>query len=132
VHGAHAEVLAGPPRTEPRRRQVVTLLYRAPEILLGSPLYSTPVDMWSLGCIFAELVNGQPLFLGDSEARAARRAAVVLGRVRVRSVAGVRVAELVNSQPLFLGDSEARAARRAAAAARVPCRTVAGFRVSHV
>jgi serine/threonine protein kinase len=88
VHGAHAEVLAGPPRTEPRRRQVVTLLYRAPEILLGSPLYSTPVDMWSLGCIFAELVNGQPLFLGDSEARLARRAAVVLGRVGVRSVAG--------------------------------------------
>ena len=49
---------------------MVTLLYRAPEILLGSALYSTPVDMWSLGCIFAELVNGQPLFLGDWGARA--------------------------------------------------------------
>lgn len=47
--------------------QVVTLLYRAPEILLGSHIYSTPVDMWSIGCIFAELVNGKPLFLGDSE-----------------------------------------------------------------
>ncbi len=47
--------------------QVVTLLYRAPEILLGSQLYSTPVDMWSIGCIFAELVNGTPIFLGDSE-----------------------------------------------------------------
>ena len=56
---------------------MVTLLYRAPEILLGSPLYSTPVDMWSLGCIFAELVNGQPLFLGDSEARFQRRGIIL-------------------------------------------------------
>lgn len=34
---------------------VVTLWYRAPEILLGSKLYSTPVDVWSIGCIFAEM-----------------------------------------------------------------------------
>ena len=47
--------------------QVVTLLYRAPEILLGARYYHTPVDMWSLGCIMAELVTGRPLFLGDSE-----------------------------------------------------------------
>jgi serine/threonine protein kinase len=66
----HVRQAPGAPPTGLRGRQVVTLLYRAPEILLGSPLYSTPVDMWSLGCIFAELVNGQPLFLGDSEARA--------------------------------------------------------------
>jgi len=37
--------------------QVVTLWYRAPEILLGSKLYSTPVDIWSIGCIFAEMVT---------------------------------------------------------------------------
>ena len=36
--------------------QVVTLWYRAPEILLGSRTYSTPVDIWSIGCIFAEMV----------------------------------------------------------------------------
>lgn len=42
-------------------------MYRAPEILLGSHLYSTPVDIWSIGCIFAELLNSKPLFLGDSE-----------------------------------------------------------------
>jgi serine/threonine protein kinase len=47
--------------------EVVTLWYRAPEILLGSKHYSTPVDMWSVGCIFAELVNRKPLFPGDSE-----------------------------------------------------------------
>ena len=49
--------------------QVVTLLYRAPEILLGTSVYSTSVDMWSVGCIFAELALGYPLFQGDSEAR---------------------------------------------------------------
>ncbi|BAT74052.1 hypothetical protein LR48_Vigan464s001600 [Vigna angularis] len=47
--------------------EVVTLWYRAPEILLGSPRYSTPVDIWSVGCIFAEMVNQRPLFPGDSE-----------------------------------------------------------------
>eukprot|EP00698_Gefionella_okellyi_P023450 TRINITY_DN8022_c0_g1_i1.p1 TRINITY_DN8022_c0_g1~~TRINITY_DN8022_c0_g1_i1.p1 ORF type:complete len:236 (+),score=18.04 TRINITY_DN8022_c0_g1_i1:342-1049(+) len=47
--------------------EVVTLWYRAPEILLGSKLYSTPVDLWSVGCVFAELTTGHPLFPGDSE-----------------------------------------------------------------
>lgn len=47
--------------------EVVTLWYRAPEVLLGSPRYSTPVDIWSIGCIFAEMVTRRPLFHGDSE-----------------------------------------------------------------
>lgn len=47
--------------------EVVTLWYRAPEILLGSQTYSTPVDMWSAGCILAELSTRAPLFPGDSE-----------------------------------------------------------------
>lgn len=67
--------------------EVVTLWYRAPEILLGTKLYATGVDIWSLGCIFAEMVTfprlndfhqsnnpslleqilRKPLFAGDSE-----------------------------------------------------------------
>jgi len=47
--------------------EVVTLWYRAPEILLGSKFYTGAVDTWSLGCIFVEMVNRQPLFPGDSE-----------------------------------------------------------------
>jgi|TARA_B110000208_G_scaffold182121_1_gene233531 serine/threonine protein kinase len=47
--------------------EVITLWYRAPEILLGSQRYSTGVDMWSIGCIFAELANKRPLWPGDSE-----------------------------------------------------------------
>ncbi|XP_057243792.1 cyclin-dependent kinase 2 [Malurus melanocephalus] len=46
---------------------VVTLWYRAPEILLGCKFYSTAVDIWSLGCIFAEMITRRALFPGDSE-----------------------------------------------------------------
>ena len=47
--------------------EVVTLWYRAPEVLLGGQRYSTPVDVWSIGTIFAEMANKNPLFHGDSE-----------------------------------------------------------------
>ncbi|KAJ7487273.1 kinase-like domain-containing protein [Mycena galericulata] len=48
--------------------EVVTLWYRAPEVLLGARHYSTGIDMWSVGCIFAEMATqGTPLFPGDSE-----------------------------------------------------------------
>ncbi|XP_064899631.1 cyclin-dependent kinase 2 isoform X1 [Columba livia] len=47
--------------------EVVTLWYRAPEILLGCKYYSTAVDIWSLGCIFAEMITRRALFPGDSE-----------------------------------------------------------------
>jgi len=47
--------------------EVLTLWYRAPEILLGQKEYSTPVDIWSIGCIFFEMAHRKPLFAGDSE-----------------------------------------------------------------
>ncbi|XP_031784310.1 cyclin-dependent kinase 4 isoform X1 [Nasonia vitripennis] len=46
---------------------VVTLWYRAPEVLLACP-YATPIDIWSVGCILAELNELKPLFPGTSEA----------------------------------------------------------------
>ena len=46
---------------------VVTLVYRAPELLLGETVYSTALDMWSVGCIFAELYLRDLLFKADSE-----------------------------------------------------------------
>ncbi|KAJ0398376.1 hypothetical protein ATCC90586_000713 [Pythium insidiosum] len=46
---------------------VVTLWYRAPELLLGATEYSTAVDMWSVGCIFAEILLMKPLFPGRGE-----------------------------------------------------------------
>jgi len=58
---------------------VVTLWYRAPEILLGSPDYASPIDTWSIGTIFAEMINGKPLFPGDSEIDQLFRVFKVLG-----------------------------------------------------
>lgn len=52
---------------KPYTSLVVTLWYRAPELLFGTTLYSTAVDMWSVGCIMGELLTGKPLFNGQSE-----------------------------------------------------------------
>ncbi|GKB05486.1 probable serine/threonine-protein kinase [Tanacetum coccineum] len=47
--------------------RVVTLWYRPPELLLGSTSYGTYVDMWSVGCVFAEFFIGRPLLKGRTE-----------------------------------------------------------------
>ncbi|PRQ39975.1 putative protein-serine/threonine kinase CMGC-CDK-PITSLRE family [Rosa chinensis] len=52
---------------KPYTHLVVTLWYRAPELLLGAREYSTAIDMWSLGCIMAELLSKEPLFNGKTE-----------------------------------------------------------------
>ena len=51
---------------ERQHTYIQSRFYRAPEIILGVP-YTTAIDMWSLGCILAELFVGRPLFPGDSE-----------------------------------------------------------------
>ena len=47
--------------------EIVTLWYRAPEVLLGCTHYAPAVDVWSVACIFGELVRKQALLPGDSE-----------------------------------------------------------------
>lgn len=47
--------------------EVETLWYRAPEVLLGSSVYSTAIDIWALGCILYEIGHCQPLLQGQSE-----------------------------------------------------------------
>ena len=47
--------------------KVVTLWYRPPDVLMGSKNYTISIDMWSVGCIFAELSNLKPLFAGKDE-----------------------------------------------------------------
>ena len=46
---------------------VSTRWYRAPELLVGDAQYNCSIDIWALGCIFAEIFNGMPLFPGDSD-----------------------------------------------------------------
>ncbi|CAM9217370.1 unnamed protein product, partial [Discosporangium mesarthrocarpum] len=58
--------LAGYPRRT-YTNEVVTLWYRPPEILMGVRDYSPAVDMWSVGCIFVEMLQGKPLFTGVSQ-----------------------------------------------------------------
>ncbi|MBN3300703.1 CDK17 kinase, partial [Amia calva] len=52
--------------TKTYSNEVVTLWYRPPDVLLGTTEYSTPIDMWGVGCIFYEMVTGRPLFPGST------------------------------------------------------------------
>jgi len=52
--------------TKTYSNEVVTLWYRPPDVLLGSTVYSTPIDMWGVGCIFFEMAAGRPLFPGST------------------------------------------------------------------
>ncbi|EPS68289.1 hypothetical protein M569_06479, partial [Genlisea aurea] len=52
---------------QPLTSRVVTLWYRPPELLLGSTSYGKGVDLWSVGCVFAELFFGKPLLKGRTE-----------------------------------------------------------------
>lgn len=53
--------------TYSRVTQVCSLYYKPPELLLGQKVYAVPLDIWSLGCTFAEMVLRKPLLKGDSE-----------------------------------------------------------------
>jgi cyclin-dependent kinase 10 len=59
--------------------RVVTLWYRAPELLLGCSSYSPAIDAWALGCILGELLRGQPLFPATSESECLQMHCQLLG-----------------------------------------------------
>jgi len=69
--------------------EVVTLWYRAPDVLMGSRKYSTPVDIWSVGCIFAEMANGRPLVAGTSESDQLDRIFRLLGTPTLQEYPGI-------------------------------------------
>jgi len=52
---------------QPLTSRVVTLWYRPPELLLGATDYGPSVDLWSVGCVFAEVLLGKPLLRGRTE-----------------------------------------------------------------
>ncbi|KAE8657132.1 Cyclin-dependent kinase G-2 [Hibiscus syriacus] len=64
---------------KPYTTKVVTQWYRSPELLLGAKKYSAAVDMWSVGCIMAELLAKEPLFKGTSEIDQLRKIFDTLG-----------------------------------------------------
>lgn len=56
-----------PNQNQPLTSRVVTLWYRPPELLLGATRYGIAVDLWSAGCILAELYAGKPIMPGRTE-----------------------------------------------------------------
>ncbi|RZC32392.1 cyclin-dependent kinase-like 4 [Asbolus verrucosus] len=52
---------------EPCTEYVATRWYRAPELLVGEANYGAAVDIWAIGCLFAEMMTGDPLFPGESD-----------------------------------------------------------------
>jgi len=79
--------------------EVVTLWYRAPDVLMGSRKYSTPIDVWSAGCIFAEMVTGRPLFPGTSASDQLLRIFKILGTPNDKTWPGIL--ELPDYKPDF-------------------------------
>ena len=62
-----ARFIRSPLRPLSDNGMVVTIWYRAPELLLGAMHYTGAVDIWATGCIFAELMTLKPLFQGDEK-----------------------------------------------------------------
>jgi dual specificity tyrosine-phosphorylation-regulated kinase 2/3/4 len=87
--------------------------YRAPEVIMELK-YSRPIDMWSLGCILAELVNGIPIFPGENEVQMLLRMQEILGPVPVKLAASSpRRQEFFNADfsPVLVKDRKSRVHR---------------------
>ncbi|KAJ5695868.1 hypothetical protein N7536_006280 [Penicillium majusculum] len=78
---------------------VVTLWYRPPEVLLGSCSYNASLDIWSAGCIIAEMYTGNPLFPGNSDANQLLRIFQAMGTPSELTWPGV--SQLPGFSPFF-------------------------------
>lgn len=84
----------------PYSHEVITLWYRPLELLFGSRIYSTPVDMWSCGCIMGEILMRKPLFPGEGEIDQITKICRVLGAPTEDNWPGV--SQLPNSNKVIL------------------------------
>lgn len=84
--GVHDDAASNPILTD----YVATRWYRAPEILLGSTKYGKSVDMWSLGCIFGEMLGGKPVFQGSSTLNQLEKICEAVGRPTPDEVAAMQ------------------------------------------
>ncbi|BBN12328.1 hypothetical protein MPTK1_5g19180 [Marchantia polymorpha subsp. ruderalis] len=65
--GLSRNMVSEPTEASPLTPDIATIWYRAPEVFLGSQVYTSAVDMWAAGCILAEMTNKHPLFDGRTE-----------------------------------------------------------------
>ncbi|KAL7550330.1 hypothetical protein ACHAWF_013599 [Thalassiosira exigua] len=77
--------------------KVITLWYRPPELLLGETKYGTAVDIWSAGCILAEIILGRPIFTGKTEIDQLKLIFDLLGTPTERSWEGFRELKLIRT-----------------------------------
>jgi cell division cycle 2-like protein len=84
---------------------VVTLWYRAPELLLGADKYGTEIDMWSIGCIFGELLTKEPLLQGKNEVDQVSKIFALTGPPNSQTWPGFR--SLPNAKSLRLPSTSA-------------------------
>lgn len=91
--GLAREIRSRPPYTD----YVSTRWYRAPEVLLRSPNYNSPIDQWACGCIIAELYTLRPLFPGSSEADEIYKICSIMGSPTQRTWPdGIKLASQMN------------------------------------
>ena len=84
---------------------VVTIWYRAPELLLGSRHYTPAVDLWAVGCIFAELLSLRPIFKGE-EAKMDSKKAVPFQRNQMQKIVEILGMPTKEKWPGLLHQSE--------------------------
>ncbi|XP_039123491.1 cell division control protein 2 homolog [Dioscorea cayenensis subsp. rotundata] len=82
---------------------VVTQWYRSPELLLGDEKYTAAIDVWSVGCIMAEMVTGKPLFPGKSKIDQLDMIFMVMGTIGLKSWPGLDKLDMAR---YFLGGPE--------------------------
>lgn len=78
---------------------VATRWYRSPELLVGEPLYGTAVDVWAIGCVYAECMTGQPLWPGTTDLHQLFLIRKTLGEISLRYQA------FFNKNPFYNGAS---------------------------
>lgn len=115
----------GDPPPKKLTQLVVTLWYRAPELLLGTTTYGEPIDMWSVGCIFGELLTREPLLQGRNEVDELTKIFELCGVPSDESWPGFR--RLPNAKSLRLPPSfSGRGTSGALIRAKFPLLTTAG------
>lgn len=106
---------------------VVTLWYRAPELLLGAEEYDSEIDIWSLGCIFAELLTKDPLLQGKNEVDQLSKIFALLGTPTSETWPGFR--SLPNAKALHPVLSKSATTSSSLTASKFPYLTTSGLRL---
>ncbi|KAI5360740.1 Putative serine/threonine-protein kinase, active [Septoria linicola] len=114
----------GDPAPKNLTQLVVTLWYRSPELLLGTTTYDSSVDIWSLGCIFGELLTRNPLLQGKNEVEQLSKIFELCGIPTEETWPGFK--RLPNARSLRLPSAASRQAQGSIVRSKFPTLTNAG------